>query len=670
MGRRIALLGLAALLASCSLITDFNADKYKENTEENCSDGLDNDGNGKIDCSDGTCDHFDFCSENSDARCADGLDNDMDKLVDCKDPGCCTHARCYLEPSCGESTQVACGDGVDNDKNGLTDCADFACSLPSCCEQLRPVLVETFSSSAQGCTVGQCPAESKACCQDQIVPCNAFDSQRWMAWGLPRPLISKGRFVPNQPCSKCPASGIISTRDFTLSPGLHLEFRYDLKADSAANLSVGLVEKAVVPQTDGTCGDITARFKLLIGVRISAGKVWAMLGGVDAASVSAATSGLSSVSLDVNAKGKIQFNHQGTAFYATQLKATTPYPLTRLVLQGHSGVAALDDVVTGYRNGCAAPKLWLTGPAGPAPVLAPSQETGLFDFSSVKSPSVVYDGVSYRIYYVGASTASPAVRIGLATSSDGLVWTRQQKPLEITGETARVQASPHVLRLASNNWIMTYQTLDATGRSIIALASSSDGVAWTRKVTAVQRGAADTWDEVEVGEPALTAFQGPSDTVPGLYLWYRGKGKLTTAGKNHLLPALGLARAAMVSDLSAAVFTKHTGNPVLAPRTGGSDDRGLGDPWVMLDGKILHMYYVGLTWGGQTQLNLAASQDGIRWVRYPKNPLIRAGGTSFFGSKVRGGPAVLDQWGTLNLWYGGQNTTGTMSIGHVVNRGK
>jgi len=50
--------------------------------------------------------------------CSDGLDNDDDGLVDCED------GSCYLDPTCGESD---CADGLDDDADGLTDCDDDDC---------------------------------------------------------------------------------------------------------------------------------------------------------------------------------------------------------------------------------------------------------------------------------------------------------------------------------------------------------------------------------------------------------------------------------------------------------------------------------------------------------------------------------------------------------------
>jgi uncharacterized repeat protein (TIGR02543 family) len=61
--------------------------------------------------------------ENTGATCNDGLDNDGDGFVDCNDLGCAAF--------CGggaESTAAACNDGLDNDSDGFVDCNDFSCS--------------------------------------------------------------------------------------------------------------------------------------------------------------------------------------------------------------------------------------------------------------------------------------------------------------------------------------------------------------------------------------------------------------------------------------------------------------------------------------------------------------------------------------------------------------
>ena len=88
--------------------------------ETACNDLVDNDGDGYVDCRDPDCLSDPWCYIPDDGEiCNDGLDNDLDGLVDCDDPGCADHPAC---------THVEiCNDGLDNDGNGLIDCLDPKC---------------------------------------------------------------------------------------------------------------------------------------------------------------------------------------------------------------------------------------------------------------------------------------------------------------------------------------------------------------------------------------------------------------------------------------------------------------------------------------------------------------------------------------------------------------
>jgi hypothetical protein len=83
-----------------------------------CSDGIDNDGDGRIDHhADRQCESPDDPSERS--QCSDELDNDQDGRIDYpSDPGC----QSARDNSEGPNPQ--CSDGVDNDGDGATDYPD------------------------------------------------------------------------------------------------------------------------------------------------------------------------------------------------------------------------------------------------------------------------------------------------------------------------------------------------------------------------------------------------------------------------------------------------------------------------------------------------------------------------------------------------------------------
>src|SRR5262249_20594490 len=68
--------------------------------ESSCTDGIDNDGDGKIDCADSDCEPklkllngIFYCPNGCDCpeACADGIDNDRDGKTDCADPDCAGH---------------------------------------------------------------------------------------------------------------------------------------------------------------------------------------------------------------------------------------------------------------------------------------------------------------------------------------------------------------------------------------------------------------------------------------------------------------------------------------------------------------------------------------------------------------------------------------------------
>ena len=100
----IATLASSLLLASPAIA---------QTTFEQCTNGIDDDGDGDIDCADSQCAFEDYCKiENINFNCSDGIDNDGDGDIDCADSECdCTGVE-------------ICNNGLDDDGDGLVDCAD------------------------------------------------------------------------------------------------------------------------------------------------------------------------------------------------------------------------------------------------------------------------------------------------------------------------------------------------------------------------------------------------------------------------------------------------------------------------------------------------------------------------------------------------------------------
>ncbi len=125
--------------------------------ESACNDGNDNDCDGDVDCDDASCAADPICGED----CDDGADNNGDTLIDCADPVCagqicgvngltCAGVVCACP---GGATESVCNDSVDNDCNGQTDCADTACSAAPSCTAI--VFVNEIHYDNAGADVGE-----------------------------------------------------------------------------------------------------------------------------------------------------------------------------------------------------------------------------------------------------------------------------------------------------------------------------------------------------------------------------------------------------------------------------------------------------------------------------------------------------------------------------------
>jgi len=62
-------------------------------------------------------------------------------------------------------------------------------------------------------------------------------------------------------------------------------------------------------------------------------------------------------------------------------------------------------------------------------------QSGKFDDQAVRSPSIIFDKDRYLMFYIGIDTATGTGKIGLATSTDGITWTRENggNPIISTG---------------------------------------------------------------------------------------------------------------------------------------------------------------------------------------------------------------------------------------------
>ena len=107
----------------------------EEGTDETCSDNVDNNHNGYVDCDDFSCSRnlaVEVCGsdsryENSAEFCSNSIDDDNDGLADCLDPDCYKNPFHHVCENIGP--EGGCGSADDLDGDGYVGCDDYDCLL-------------------------------------------------------------------------------------------------------------------------------------------------------------------------------------------------------------------------------------------------------------------------------------------------------------------------------------------------------------------------------------------------------------------------------------------------------------------------------------------------------------------------------------------------------------
>jgi hypothetical protein len=109
----------------------------------------------------------------------------------------------------------------------------------------------------------------------------------------------------------------------------------------------------------------------------------------------------------------------------------------------------------------------------------PAGETGAFDAGGVQWPSIVRVGDRWAMYYTGMGTSGRGSGvIGVAFSDDGVTWAKEPAPaLAATADWEVGQVDRPRVVTTDGGLVMVYAGLDLTTRG---LATSTDGLAWTK----------------------------------------------------------------------------------------------------------------------------------------------------------------------------------------------
>ncbi len=206
------------------------------------------------------------------------------------------------------------------------------------------------------------------------------------------------------------------------------------------------------------------------------------------------------------------------------------------------------------------------------PVFGPDS-TG-WDSHFLDTPEVLYDG-QFKLYYFGDSDNDPpGGAIGLAVSTDGIIWSRVgTSPVLTPGSPGDWDGlfveSPTVLYDSSSNlYFMYFSGVDTTWRVRIGGAFSTDGINWNKlpENPVLTPGSAAEWDGFAVATPTVLK----RDTL--FEMWYCG----ASVGDVMADGDIDTIRIGYATSRDGVVWSKHPANPLFGTYNPPPDVRG---PW-------------------------------------------------------------------------------------------
>ena len=221
------------------------------------------------------------------------------------------------------------------------------------------------------------------------------------------------------------------------------------------------------------------------------------------------------------------------------------------------------------------------------PALSPGA-SGTWDSFEVRYPTVHFDGTTYRMWYWGGSGILEAAQIGLATSSDGKTWTKHAGPVFGTAYGGESFIPGTVLQV-SGQFVMWYKTPYGD----IGRATSANGVTWTDTGTAVLQGAGRP-SVLQDGSTFRMWFMKADAPDGGGFAG--SVGDVYTRAIGYASSPNGITWSKYTQSLSYCAFCIGADSviPVFVSGPAGAWDRpGVGLPSVMKDGTTFKMWYTG-----------------------------------------------------------------------------
>ncbi len=178
------------------------------------------------------------------------------------------------------------------------------------------------------------------------------------------------------------------------------------------------------------------------------------------------------------------------------------------------------------------------------PVLLPGNG---WDNQNVSLPTVIKEDSLYRMYYQGRASLYGPWHIGLATSSDGINWTKHPNPVLYATSGWELQIQPTDIVKKDGVYYLYYDGViyDYNVQTKVGLATSTDGINFTRSPQNPVLSASQNWEGGQVFDASV--------------IYEDGSFKMVYSS----LHGYGLGEAASVDGIN---WTKSNTNPIFTPQ--------------------------------------------------------------------------------------------------------
>lgn len=271
---------------------------------------------------------------------------------------------------------------------------------------------------------------------------------------------------------------------------------------------------------------------------------------------------------------------------------------------------------------------------------------GAWDDQTLGCFTVLNDGDKFYFYSGGTQYGQPK-KIGMATSKDGIHWTKYEKNPLFPG------SMPYATKVG-DTFRLYHPGKDDAGRRGLLMRTSPDGFNWS-KPTLVLAG--------NVLDPCVVGV-----AEDKFHLYYCGGGRKTKNGKQ-----VWEFKAYMATSPDGIRWKKEP-KPILPLGPKGSwDEHSLAGPCVLELEDGFHMWYLGSgAYKGKTawRIGHATSPDGLNWTKSAKNPVLDIGKPGDWDGGTFMSFDIIFRDGKFLFWYAaaptehGDETKMTIQIGH------